>query len=190
MRALNGFILLCRLNRSEFWLVRKQFKRWDEILPGRWTRHQTTVATSWTPAMENVMTSWDLGGAHYIKKHGQWTLSPGRHEVGPSSRLSRHPDKQELLIKEGRQKEYFLIVTWRFGRFDLFLSAELRRQWRIPAPPRTSGGCRSWWWVWPAAGTCWWSRPGPRTARHNSAPGLKLSFVMEHENVFKEWTFS
>ena len=24
-------------------------------------RHQTTVATIWTPAMENVMASWDLG---------------------------------------------------------------------------------------------------------------------------------
>ena len=24
-------------------------------------RHQTTVATIWTPAMEKVMASWDLG---------------------------------------------------------------------------------------------------------------------------------
>ena len=29
--------------------------------PGRGMRHQTTVATIWTPAMEKVMASWDLG---------------------------------------------------------------------------------------------------------------------------------
>ena len=51
---------------GELWMVNLFFRKIVH-LPGKWTRHQIPVASSWTPAMKKVIASCDLIWSIQIK---------------------------------------------------------------------------------------------------------------------------